>query len=111
MDMQQKPIGYEKELSAFAPVIFDVVCGEPIGWGFKIVTHLGEERFNALRKFGGLECIYPTWYLVTKKLTREEAEQKYGAVTEEIFGPRGGWKSVTFGTTKFRSGYLRPQKK
>lgn len=110
MELHQKPKGYEHDLTGFAPVIFDGYCGEPIGWGFQIITHLGEERFSALGKFGELECLYPTWYLVTKKITREEAMQKYGAITEEIFGPRGGWKSVTFGTKKFISKYLKPSK-
>ena len=111
MNTQEKPKGYEKELANFAPVIFDGQCGEPIGWGFQIVSHLGDERFNELRKFGELECIYPTWFLVTEKLSREEASKKYGEVTAEEFGPRGGWRSVTFGTKKFISKYLKSNKK
>lgn len=111
MNKEEKPKGFESELAEFAPVIFDGFSGEPIGWGFRIITHLGEQRFNELRKFGELECIYPTWYLVTKKLSREEAIGKYGEITEEVFGPRGGWKSVTFGTKRFISNYLKPVKK
>lgn len=67
--MKEKPFGYENELANFAPVIFDGSSSEPIGWGFKIVSHLGDERFNELRKHGDLECIYPVWYLVVKKLS------------------------------------------
>lgn len=111
MSKDEKPIGYENELGNFAPAIYDSSCGEPIGWGFKITSHLGEERFNALRKCGELECIYPTWFLITEKLSRQEAIKKYGEITNEEFGPRGGWKSVTFGKTRFVSKYLKSEKK
>ena len=108
------PEGYENELSQFGPCIFDGYCGEPIGWGFKINRRLGEERFNMLRKYGALECVggyNSSWVLVTKWLTREEAIQEYGAVSEEEYGPRGGWKSVTFGEKKFISKHLKGEKK
>jgi hypothetical protein len=57
------------------------------------------------------QCIYPDWFLITRKLTREEAIQKYGPISDEEIGPRGGWKSVTFGSTRFCSSYLRPERK
>jgi hypothetical protein len=84
-------------------VIEDGWCGEPIGWGFRITRHLGEERFRELAKFGNLECLSSSgqWVVMTRKLTREEAAQKYGEITNEEFGPRGGWRSVTFGDKKF----------
>ena len=62
---------------------------------------MGEENFRKLGKFGYLECIYPTWFLITKKLTIKEAVEKYGTITELAVGPRGGFKSVTFGEKKF----------
>jgi hypothetical protein len=108
MGNQKKPIGYENDLAEFAPVIFDGYSGEAIGWGFRLTSHLGNDKFDLLRKFGCMECLYPTWYLVTKTLSREEAIIKYGEITAEEFGPRGGWKSVTFGNTKFISKYLKP---
>jgi hypothetical protein len=43
--------------------------------------------------------------VVTRKLTREEAAQKYGEITKEGFGPRGGSRSVTFGDKKFINDY------
>jgi hypothetical protein len=106
----KKPEGYENDLGSYGLVASDRICGEPIAWGFKLVRHLGDDRFNNLRKFGILECYHPNWYLIVKTLTREEAIEKYGPITNEEFGPRGGWRSVTFGNKKFGSDYLRPPK-
>ncbi|MFB6457071.1 hypothetical protein ACE38W_17505 [Chitinophaga sp. Hz27] len=51
------PAGYENELSDYQSVITDNWCGETIAWGFKIIRHLGDERFHQLRKYGQLECL------------------------------------------------------
>lgn len=108
MESHEKPTGFEGDLGSYGIAFYDGNCGEPIAWGFKIIRRLGDERFNELRKFGPLECIYPDWYLVTKTLSREEAIKKYGDIKEEVFGPKGGWKSVTFGEKKFVSKLLKP---
>ena len=109
----EKPTEYENDLSNFGAVIYDGGSGGPIAWGFKIVRHLGEERFQALWKYGRLECVGSSgqWVVVTKYITREEANEKYGEITNEEFGPRGGWRSVTFGDKTFISDILRPPKK
>jgi hypothetical protein len=105
----QKPIGYEKDLSPYDEVVYDGYCGEPVGWGFRIRRHLGQERFEQLRNFGRLEYLGPhDWVLVTHTLSRVEAEMKYGPITEEERGAGGGFRSITFGTTKFIADYLRP---
>jgi len=107
----QKPLGYEEFLSNYQVVLFDGWCGEPIAWGFKITHHLGEERFENLRRYNNLYCAGAgSWVVIIKTLTRQEAIEKYGAITEEVFGARGGWKSATFGQNKFLSTYLRPEK-
>lgn len=114
MEQLKKPFGFENYLSEYGDVLFDGYCGEPVAWGFKIVTYLGEERFRELGKYGKLECIDPfksSWALVTKTLNREEAIELYGSITEEVFGPRGGWKSTTFGNKIFTSKFLKPEKK
>lgn len=103
-----KPKGFENCLSEYGLQLYDGYCGEPIMWGFKILYHLGEEKFRELGKFGDLECSYPNWFLITKKLTREEAIKKYGTITDEEYGPRGGWKTSTFGEKRFCSQVLRP---
>ncbi|SIS77425.1 hypothetical protein SAMN05421788_1011133 [Filimonas lacunae] len=110
----QKPIGFEKYLSEFGPVSYDPFCGEPVAWGFKITRHLGDDLFNDLGKHGQLVCIdgfNSSWALVTKTLNRNEAIALYGEVTNEVFGPRGGWKSITFGNKVFVSKYLKTEKK
>lgn len=94
-------------LSPYKAQIFDSWSGEPIGWGYRITRRIGDEKFGELDLFGGLECIYPDWYLIRKYLTRKEAIEKYGKVTDEEYGPRGGWRSVTFGKTKFISKHLK----
>lgn len=106
-DQHPKPQGYESDLSEYKACLFDSFCGEPVAWGFEIVRRLAEDQFGALRRFGDLECSYPKWFLIVKHLTRAEAIERYGPVTAEEFGPRGGWKSVTFGSKKFLSRRLR----
>lgn len=108
IEAKPKPMGYDAELTSFKDCIFDAHSGEPIGWGFEIRKHVGEPRFNALRQFGELSYAGGKWFLITHWLTRQEAEQKYGPVTNEVFGPKGGFKTVTFGSTTFMSKHLRP---
>jgi hypothetical protein len=96
----EPPAGYADDLNGYGPCIFD--NGEPIGWGFRVARHLSDERFEALRKHGALECIsMGQWALVVKWLTIDEAIEKYGKVTNEDRGPLGGFRSVTFGTKTF----------
>jgi|FAXJ01.1.fsa_nt_gi hypothetical protein len=97
----KKPEGFENDLGEYGPQVYDGYCGEPIMWGFPIINHLGEERFSQLRSVAKLECCYPNWYVIVATITRKDAIKKYGKVTNETFGPRGGWKTVTFGTTTF----------
>lgn len=98
------PEGYEAELSEYRIVLHDGCCGEPIGWGFLIRRHLGEDRFNALGEYGDLECITAgSWCLVVRWLTPEEAVAQYGKVTAVERGPRGGFKSITYGAKRFLS--------
>ena len=101
------PNELKKYLGNYGEQIFDAWCGEPIGWGYEIVKHCSDDIWEELKNYGDLECCYPTWFLITHKLTREEAENKYGGITDEEFGVRGGWKSITFRDKKFCSKYLR----
>ncbi len=97
----EKPVGYESVLSDFKACVFDGYCGEPVAWGFEILEKLGEERWEALKVHGQLQCLYPKWFLIMHELSRAEAISKYGEVKAEIFGPMGGWKSATFGSKQF----------
>lgn len=110
MTTEKPPVGYEDDLSAYGPVVFDGVCGKPIGWGFKIVRRLGGERFKSLAKHGDLVCIeFGVWCLVTKKLTPVEAVAEYGKVTKLEVGKFGGFRFVMYGDTKFRNKWLDPR--
>ena len=101
------PSGFEDSLSRYGPVLRDGQCGEVIAWGFRITQRIGDARWAELGRHGDLECVYPKWVLVVKWLSRQEAEAKYGPVTDEVFGPRGGWKAITFGETQFCARHLR----
>lgn len=109
----QIPVGFEDALGDFGPQLYDGYCGEPIAWGFPITKYLGTERWEELKQLGAVE--YGSWdshagrgryYFITRWLTREEAEQTYGPVTEEEYGPQGGWKSVVFGDKRFLTKHL-----
>jgi hypothetical protein len=88
-------------------IIKDGWCGEPIMWGRYIVKRLGEEEFTAVRQKHNVQYIDGNWMVIEKVLTRDEAITKYGEVTNEEFGVRGGWKSVTFGNKKFINKLLK----
>lgn len=109
----QKPPGFEEYLSAFGPVLHEPYCGEPVAWGFKITRYLGDELFSNLGKHGRLECIdgfTSSWALVIETLSREKAALLYGEITDQVFGPCGGLKSITFGEKKFVHKFLRPER-
>ena len=89
------------DISGYGPQLYDSNCGEPIAWGYKILRHLGEDKWQKIGEYGRLECNYPSWFVITKFLTREEAIEKYGEVTSEERGPRGGFRSITFGSKNF----------
>jgi hypothetical protein len=66
-------------------LLYDSWCGKPLVW----IERHPETGYSA------------------KMLTRSKAIELYGEITNEEFGPRGGWKSVTFGDTKFISHYMK----
>ena len=95
-------------LGKFGPVLNDSGCGEPVAWGHPITRRLGEKTFEELRKYGALEYGSPgrldgTWLLVTKRLSKAEAIEKYGPITHEERGPRGGFRFDIYGDKKFFS--------
>ncbi len=109
----EKPKGFENDLGSYGVCFYDSHCGEPVSWGFKIVNHLGEQRWAELGHFGDMQCTHGSynvnWYLIVKELTKEEALEKYGPVTNLEVGPRGGFRSVTYGDKKFLSRKLDPR--
>ncbi len=75
------PKGFEKYLSEYKVCAYDSNCGEPVMWGFVINKHLGKEQFSELKQYGDVVCIghgvTTKWCLVTSKLTRAKAKEKY----------------------------------
>jgi hypothetical protein len=102
------PEGFEDCLSEHKACIVDSLSNQTVGWGFELTEKIGEERFEALKQFGELTCRFPQWYLITRWLTREEAVEQFGAVTNVTYGPRNGFKSVTYGDTMFKTKQLEP---
>jgi hypothetical protein len=102
------PEKFKPYLGAYGGHLCDGFCGEVIGWGHPVLAHLGEDLWREIQSYGSMECVtdehlQSKWYLIVKRMTREDAIEKYGPVTDEEWGPRGGWKSVTFGKKKFMS--------
>lgn len=102
------PNDMKEHVGDFKPCSFDSHCGETVGWGYPINKRLGEELWSKVSQHGEMWCSYPNWYLITHWLTPEEATKKYGKVTSEERGPRGGFRSVTYGKTTFSSKHLDP---
>ena len=112
---------YLKEyLSNYDTVLIDAFCKEPIAWGYRIIKHLGEEKWKELYKYGTPTCLgysetYPlsqhaNWILITKELTKQDAIDKYGKVKEQGYtnGCEPGvitnikpFPYIVFGNTKF----------
>lgn len=89
--------------------LIDSWSGKPVG-SYRILKGMPSELFNENRH--KMICIgVGVWGYLDKIITREECIELYGPITEEVYGPRGGWKSVTFGSTKFISEHLRPHSK
>lgn len=75
-------------------------------WGFEIVKRVGDAAFSELKNYGELVCVggyQPSWFLITQKLTRAKAASLYGPKGQDEYGPRGGWRAVTFGDKRFCS--------
>jgi len=88
----------------------DAYCGKPVAY-FKIPTSkIPDELINKNFDRMYFSQANQAWLYIDRKVTREECIKLYGEITDEEFGPRGGWKTVTFGTTKFKHEFLKPVK-
>lgn len=99
----------EQYLSKEIYSLNDGNCGEPIIWYRKLVGRVPEDVFNMNRhrlEYLNLEF----WGYIERVITRKECIEKYGEITNEEYGPRGGWKSVTFGNKKFMTDKLHPSR-
>ena len=78
-------------------VLYDNCCGESIAW-----ARVGELVI-------GQEWTAHGHVAITGRLSPAEAVRKYGPVTEVVLGRGGGFKSVTYGATKFFSRFVDPR--
>lgn len=111
LNVSDMPSELRSAFGNYGPCIVDGYCGEPIGWGFKLMRRLGPDRWSQAQNYG--ELVFGgegSWLLVTKWLTPTEAIQKYGDVTDVERGPRGGFRSVAYGDKRFLSKRLDPGK-
>jgi hypothetical protein len=115
--MNTLPEKFQEFLGNYGPKITDPTAGVEIGWGYDIMATLGEDLWNELSQYGRLEYVRTgpgrndgIWYFIDRWLTRREAIDQYGPVKAEVYGPRGGWKSVTFGATTFTSPLMKSTK-
>ena len=85
----------------------DIYSGKPVAYYRIQQRRIPEDIFseNTHKLVYSIEC--NKWLYIVRKVTREECIKLYGPITNEEYGPRGGWKSVTFGTTRFAHDYLR----
>lgn len=119
VDMREIPERYAAYLGPYQEVIYDAACGKPIGWGRYLIAkeRLGNELFDRIGKEcrGQWQYLQPEsfgnrkWALVDRWLTQEEAVELYGSQTAIVLGPRGGFKSITYGTTTFISSKMKPK--
>ncbi len=107
-------VDFTKYFGKYTIVETDMGCGEPVSWGYPIIKQLGPELWDKL-KLQYKVCrsnhshISADWYVITKTLTRNEAIDKYGPISNEVLGKLGGFKSARFGDKTFYSKYLRKE--
>ncbi|WP_416062351.1 hypothetical protein [Rhodococcus indonesiensis] len=78
-------------------VVFDSYCGEPIAWlrvGDPVIGYEWTEHGNKA---------------ITERLSPADAVRRYGPITEVELGRNGGFKSATYGATKFFARSLDPR--
>jgi hypothetical protein len=118
-DITLMPPDLRRFFGPYGPQFFDGSCGEPIAWGHAVLARMDEENWKIAAEYGQLECDHGSgnwplkfnWFLISKRLTPEEARKQYGEVNAVETGPRGGFRSVTYGTKRFISRRLDPRSK
>jgi hypothetical protein len=112
-DISLMPSDLRRFFGPYGPQFSDGYCGETIAWGHAVLARMGEESWNTASEYGQLECSHASgnWFLVTKWLTPDEARGQYGEVTAVEIGPRGGFRSVTYGEKRFLSRRLDPRQR
>lgn len=108
------PLGIKKYLGPLQTCIFDTLSGKCVAWGRKIKDGVSQETMEEIKKIGEVAYILNDdmrhdWYLITKNLAIKEAIAIYGDIKRIQIGPRGGYRTITFGKTTFKSRRLDPR--
>jgi hypothetical protein len=91
---------------------YDPRSGEPVAWGREVIEKIPEDLFDAMKAQCDMECVFPKWYLVEKRLEFADVLMKCGGVRAVGLGPGGGFKWVrmaddtTWGHRIFKTGAL-----
>lgn len=106
MQASEIPNKFLPFLSQYGPHVIDKTAQVAVGYGYAIVGEkMGDELWQELSKYGKQVFVNPGpqgyWALITSQLTKEEAIATFGPITNIEYGPRGGWKSTTYGNVKF----------
>jgi hypothetical protein len=113
-DFGNIPEKFHQFLSNRPTYICDRTAKKVIAVGFEIVAKMGDDLFQELGQLGQTyydvpseRTVAPKWYFLTYTASREALANEFGPITQEAFGPRGGWKSVSFGGIEFTSKLLK----
>ena len=94
-------------IGSYKECFFDSNCGEPIAWGYQILRRMSDDDYADVRRHFAIEYAHDSLpacqFIIVKLLSYKEVVDKYGEQTDLVLGPRGGFKSVTFGSKRFIS--------
>jgi hypothetical protein len=111
-NISEMPAELRSFFGAYGPQFYDGYCGEPVAWGHPVLKRMDDARWQEASEYGDLQCAHLSgrWFLITKWLTVQEAQEKYGEVKNLELGPRGGFRTATYGDKRFASKRLDPRK-
>lgn len=90
------PVWAEQYLGPEEQAETDTVSGEPVSWGRPVIMDVPEEQFAELRGRCEVICVYPTWFVVTRRIQFSDMLMAHGPVRAVGVGPGGGFKWVRF---------------
>jgi len=72
----------------------DPVSGRPVSWGRPFVEQMSEGDFDLFRAGNDVVCVYPRWFVITKRICFADLLMRHGRVQAVGLGPSGGFKWV-----------------
>jgi hypothetical protein len=105
MEPIRKPYEFRMVLAQCLPCVLE--NGQILAWGCRLLQEVPTEQFEAMREHGEWFYVDMEWHLLLRKFHLEELIEKFGGVTEVGLGPKGGFKYIIFGKTKFENKILK----